>query len=169
MHFVRFSAAAAAGVMVCLAAFSGIAGAANFERGPRNSDRNLIFVRTNLERIIDNLQNDRHDYAGHRVAAIGDLQQARADIVAALGYDRSHETIPLALSAPASNGSLNWDPRGGRGSDRNLRRMIRVIERDVDRLQHDQEDYGGLRVKAIGELQQARTQLADAIVADRGH
>jgi hypothetical protein len=161
--------ALAAGALLSLGTSLGSAGAATFDRGQRASDRNLRFVRHNLERIIDNLQNDRRDYAGHRVAAIGDLQAARADVTAALAYDRSHEnalpvagsTVPGVVAAP--------DLRSGRGSDFNLRRMSRVIEIDIDRLQRDQEDYGGLRVKAIGELHQAREQIEAAIIADRGH
>jgi len=54
------------------------------------SDRNLLVVRGHIERIIDVLQRDNHDYGGHRVAAIGLLQQARQDIVIALRYDNIH-------------------------------------------------------------------------------
>lgn len=54
------------------------------------SDRNLLQVRRNLEHIIDVMQRDRHDYGGHRVAAIGDLQRAREDILVGLRYDSRH-------------------------------------------------------------------------------
>ncbi len=54
------------------------------------SDRNLRGVRRRLEGLIDQLQRDQSDYGGHRVKAIADLQQARAEIVAALGDDRGH-------------------------------------------------------------------------------
>ncbi len=52
------------------------------------SERNLRGVRHRLEGLIDQLQHDQSDYGGHRVKAIADLQQARAEIVAALGDDR---------------------------------------------------------------------------------
>ena len=59
-------------------------------RNDRGSDRNLRNVRRRLERIIDQLQRDQHDYSGHRVRAIQDLQQARAEIDAALQADAGH-------------------------------------------------------------------------------
>lgn len=59
--------------------------------GPDNgSDRNLLVVRRNVEHIIDRLQRDNHDYGGHRVAAIGLLQQAREMLTIALRYDNRH-------------------------------------------------------------------------------
>ena len=54
------------------------------------SDRNLRGVRHRLEGLIDQLQHDQSDYGGHRLKALADLQQARAEIVAALGDDRGH-------------------------------------------------------------------------------
>jgi len=59
-------------------------------RGEGGSARNLISVRRRLERLIDQMQHDQHDYNGNRVKAISDLQAARADIVAALAWDASH-------------------------------------------------------------------------------
>ena len=61
-----------------------------FVRGERGSARNLIAVRRRLERLIDQMQHDQRDYGGYRVKAIADLQQARADIVAAIQYDATH-------------------------------------------------------------------------------
>jgi hypothetical protein len=58
-------------------------------RNGANSDRNLRQVRRRLEGMIDQLQRDQRDYDGHRVKAIADLQQARAEIDAALQYDNS--------------------------------------------------------------------------------
>jgi len=54
------------------------------------SDRNLLAVRGNVERIVDMLQRDNHDYGGHRVAAIGLLQQARTDLTLGLRADARH-------------------------------------------------------------------------------
>jgi len=52
------------------------------------SNRNLWYVRRRIEGLIDQLQNDRHDYGGYRVKAIADLQQARNDIVNAIQYQQ---------------------------------------------------------------------------------
>ena len=56
----------------------------------QGSDQNLRVERRRLEGIIDQLQRDRHDYGGHRVRAIADLQQARAELDTALDYDQGH-------------------------------------------------------------------------------
>jgi hypothetical protein len=59
-------------------------------RSERGSAQNLMHARRRLEGIVDQLQRDRHDYGGHRVAAIGDLQQAREQLDEAIEYDRAH-------------------------------------------------------------------------------
>lgn len=60
------------------------------QRGEQGSARNLLRVKTRLEGLIDQLNNDRHDYDGHRVAAIADMQQARAQLEAAINWDATH-------------------------------------------------------------------------------
>lgn len=57
------------------------------QRGNRASDRSLLQVRRRLEVLIDQLQRDNHDYGGHRVAALNLLEQARAQLDAAIDYD----------------------------------------------------------------------------------
>lgn len=59
-------------------------------RGEYGSARNLIGVRRRLEVLIDQLQRDQRDYGGHRVSAVADMQQARAQLDEAIEYDRSH-------------------------------------------------------------------------------
>jgi len=54
------------------------------------SNRNLLYVRRRLEAMIDQLQRDRHDYGGHRVAAINALQAARNEILAAIAWQQRH-------------------------------------------------------------------------------
>lgn len=59
-------------------------------RGEFGSARNLVYVRSSLERLIDQLQHDQTDYGGYRVRAIEAMQRARGDIVAALRWDALH-------------------------------------------------------------------------------
>lgn len=58
-------------------------------RGDRGSDRNLRVVSAWVERMIDELQRDNHDYGGHRVQAISEMQAARNELRAAAQYDSS--------------------------------------------------------------------------------
>lgn len=64
-----------------------------YRRGQYRSDRNLRVIFRHVERIIDMLQRDQHDYCGHRVRAIGYLQQAREELRAGLQCDESHEPV----------------------------------------------------------------------------
>ncbi|GAC1580529.1 MAG: hypothetical protein NVS3B7_15140 [Candidatus Elarobacter sp.] len=59
-------------------------------RGDRGSDRSLRIEIRRLEGVIDMLQRDRHDYGGHRVQAIEDLQRAREQLEAGLHFDNNH-------------------------------------------------------------------------------
>jgi hypothetical protein len=74
------------------AAFTGSAAAQTFTgvRGEGPGARNMLYVRRRLEAMIDQLQRDPRDYDGHRVAAIGDLQQARVQIIDAIQWDATH-------------------------------------------------------------------------------
>ncbi|MBV9150069.1 MAG: hypothetical protein JO024_09390 [Candidatus Eremiobacteraeota bacterium] len=59
-------------------------------RGERGSARNIYRVRIRLERLIDQLNNDQHDYGGHRVQAIQFMQQARQQLLLAEQWDLQH-------------------------------------------------------------------------------
>lgn len=54
------------------------------------SDADLIYVRHDIERVIDVLQRDDTDYGGHRADAIECLQDGRQQIVDALRSDGRH-------------------------------------------------------------------------------
>ncbi|HET9095275.1 MAG TPA: hypothetical protein VFN37_01325 [Candidatus Baltobacteraceae bacterium] len=59
-------------------------------RSEWGSASNIAGVRTRLDNLIGQLQRDNRDYGGHRAAAVGDMQQAQAQLTAALQYDRAH-------------------------------------------------------------------------------
>ncbi len=59
-------------------------------RGELRSAANIVWVRRRLEGLIDQLQRDQRDYGGHRIAAIGAMQQARVQLDQAIDYDRAH-------------------------------------------------------------------------------
>lgn len=73
------------------AAFTASASAQTaFARGEYASARNIIRIKARLEGLIDQASRDQRDYGGHRVAAIADMQRARAQLQAAIDYDASH-------------------------------------------------------------------------------
>jgi len=47
------------------------------------SNHNIHEIRKHLERVIDELQHDQHDYAGHRLKALDLLNQARQELLLA--------------------------------------------------------------------------------------
>lgn len=55
------------------------------------------------------------------------------------------------------------------GSGRNLVAVRHDLEGLIDQLQRDNRDYGGHRIAAVNELQEARGQLTDALQYDRSH
>ncbi len=134
-----------------------------------SSNASLWHVHRRLDGAIDQLQHDQRDYAGHRVAAINDLQSARGQIVAAEQYAVSvdHDNPAcFRASGPTGGSDVNWGMRGQGGSNSNVTNVRRWVENMIDQLQSDQRDYGGHRVAAINAMQAARTQL---IAAERSH
>ena len=128
------------------------------------SDENLRFTRLYVERAVDMLQHDQHDYAGHRVSAISDIQSAQADLAQALKLDAVKEDGVLpAHMRPEDSDLDNFFQRGQFASDQNIVFVRRTVERAIDMLQADQHDYNGFRVKAIDNLERARQQLLLAL------
>jgi hypothetical protein len=79
-------------------------------------------------------------------------------------------TVASAQQQPPYNTTMQQQHlRGNRASDQNIRREYRRLEQVIDGLQRDQRDYGGHRVQAIQNLQQARQQLDEALEYDRTH
>ena len=133
--------------------------------GGEASDDNLRFARLYVDRSIDMLQHDAHDYAGHRVAAITDLQRAQADLASALLHDtdRDRDSV-LPTRAMAGDEDLEtFFRRGQFNSDQNITFVSRTVERAIDLLQKDQHDFAGFREKAVADLVAARQQLSLAL------
>jgi outer membrane murein-binding lipoprotein Lpp len=136
-----------------------------FARPDCSSNANLWHVHRRLDGAIDQLSHDQRDYAGHRVAALNDLQNARGQIMAAEQYavNVDHDN-PACFRASGSTGGSDrhWGMRGQGGSNANIIGVRRWVERLINQLQSDQRDYGGHRVAAIDDMQAAREQLVAA-------
>lgn len=135
--------------------------------GGGGSDDNLRFSRLYLNRAVDMLQHDAHDYHGHRAAAVTDIEHAQADLTAALGHDmdRDRDSVLPTHAAPGDEDLETFFTRGQFNSDQNISFVSRYVERAIDMLQKDQHDYSGFRAKAVQELVGARQQLSLALTA----
>jgi len=131
------------------------------------SDDNLRYSRLYLDRAVDMLQHDAHDYHGHRAAAVMDIQHAQADLTSALGHDtdRDRDSVLPAHAAPGDEDLEAYYVRHQFNSDQNISYVSRYVERAIDMLQKDQHDYAGFRAKAVQELVAARQQLSLALTA----
>ncbi len=78
-------------------------------------------------------------------------------------------TLAAAGAALAQTAPPPPPTRGEIGSARNLRTIRVRLEHLIDELQRDQHDYDGWRVKAIAQMQQARTDLIQALQWDATH
>ncbi|MBV8667801.1 MAG: hypothetical protein JOZ28_01180 [Candidatus Eremiobacteraeota bacterium] len=54
------------------------------------SNRNISYMMIIIQATIDNLNQDEHDYGGHRATAVNLLQQAKAQLEAGLDYFKAH-------------------------------------------------------------------------------
>ncbi len=130
-----------------------------------SSDRNLARVHRRLDGAIDQLGHDQHDYDGHRVAAMNDLQGARQQIVSAEQYAQYNDRDnPACFRSNVNPGGsdADWGDRGQGGSNQNVLGVRRWVEGMIDQLQRDERDYGGHRVAAIDAMQRARGELLAA-------
>ena len=132
------------------------------------SDSNMRWAYNHIERNIDFLQNDQHDYGGYRAKAVSLFQSARQQIVLGLRFDNGRQNAPPppGFSRPDKDMVVL---RPECASDANLNVVRRNIEHIIDVLQRDLGDYGGHRAKAISLLQQGRESLKDAIQYDNTH
>jgi protein-tyrosine-phosphatase len=159
MYTGKIAAAAAA---ISLAALIGQSAPA----AAGESDSNMAYVSRYVANAEAALQQDRHDYHGHRAAALTDIARARADIASALAYDNSHDRYNASAAAMANATSEAAFERSQNGSDRNLIYVRTYLERAIDMLKRDRPDYGGYRVKAIADLESARDQIGIALRQD---
>ncbi len=126
------------------------------------SDANMRYASQYIERVADQLQTDRNDYGGHRVAAIADINQARADIAAGLAYDNGHPHANPQVSTVNDADEAAF-VQGQEASNHDLTYDRRYIERAIDMLQHDAPDYNGYRLKAIAALQAAHQEIVNGL------
>jgi|GEM_PF-2594865 len=136
-----FAAGAGTAAALLLAARTGTAPAAAAATTQLNSDADVWRVRGRLEGMIAQLNGLEGDYGGQRVAAIGALQAAKTHL------DEAAKARPM-------NQAL---------SDEIVRVCLEETDEMVKRLGGDLGDYNGHRLEAVGKLNEARTDLQNAL------
>ena len=159
MHTGKIAATAAA---VALAALVGQMAPAAADQ----SDSNMAYVSRYIQNAANALQADRHDDAGHRVAAIADIDRARTDIANALAFDNSHDRYNYTAAARANAADVATFQNTQAGSDRSLAYVRTNLLNALDMLRRDRPAYNGWRLKAISELEAARDQIGMALRQD---
>lgn len=137
-----------------------------------SSNANLVHVHRRLDGAIDQLQHDQHRYGGHRVRAIGDLQNARNQLIAAEQYAISvdHDNPACFRAVGSPGGSDNpWGQRNPGPSNRNVWHVDAWLRTLAGQLSSDRRDYGGHRVAALRDIEAARAQLGQAEAYARQH
>lgn len=137
--------------------------------GQAVSDANLRFVDSHVRAAIDQLQEDRHDYGGHRASAVSDLDTAADDIASALAFDRRSEPGTNGAPGVLHEGSEPTGAMTQGTSNSSLMAARQHVETAMDALNRDAHDYGGFRVKAIAALRAAREQILLALQFQRAH
>jgi hypothetical protein len=143
-------------------------GVVNGSQNQGLSNANLAYAKEHVDTAIDRLNGDAHDYGGHRVAAISDLNTANTDIADALSYDRTHGNYN-GTSANPMGGMMGTSALGQQASNNNLQLVSQHIEAAIDGLQRDAHDYDGYRAKAVQALIAARSQIQQALAYQSAH
>lgn len=133
------------------------------------------------------LAGANHDYGGHRVKAIASVTKAEQELILALQFAKNHK------GGKAKDKGGKTKDKGGKGkekgkakdkggkgkgnnpfpepqaiSDAQLHDSIPILRKTVHHLQKANHDYGGHRVAAIANLEEAIHQLHAALKFRKG-
>jgi len=137
--------------------------------GQYDSNVNVQKAANHVGKMINALEKDNRDYAGHRVSAINDLSNARNELIAAEQYAQSHgygtQQPPHPVHVPNPGAPRHSENR----SNYQIAHVQMAVQRMISHLQRDSRDYGGHRVAAINWLNQANTELGLAVQWEQSH
>ena len=69
-----------------------------WHRNEAKSNKNIREIRKHLDKVIDELQHDTHDYAGHREKALDLLNRARQELL--LAEQSADKATPAPTARP---------------------------------------------------------------------
>ena len=122
---------------------------------------NVANIARNCGHTIARLQRDPGDYGGHRVAAIGDLQNAANELNAAEQFAVAHG-YQMPVQGPPGRNPSGYHPQPTMRYT-SMQRAQMAVQRWIRHLERDSRDFGGHRVAAINWLQRAESELTAAV------
>lgn len=147
-------------------------GASNQEQ-PGAEHHSLAHAAHEIKGVIESLEKAKHDFGGHREAAIKDCKAAEKQLREGHEFDLKHEQEGKEKSAEkadkAEKSVAKSDPatKGGKHHELSeharLQHAITVLENAIDHLQKAPHDFGGHRVDAVKDCQAAIKQLREAL------
>lgn len=139
------------------------------ERHPaiRRAERELREAKGHLEKAA-------HDFGGHRVAAIKDIDKALHQLRVALKFDspkRRATVPPVKSTAPTATPGIPaaGKPKAAPGTEKHpqIHKALHKLHQAKRTLENAAHDFGGHRVDAIKDIDRAINQLKQALAYDK--
>lgn len=123
-----------------------------------------------IKAAIESLEKAKHDFGGHREAALKDCRLAEKQLQEAHEFDLKHDHDGKEGSAAASEKEpakkLTAVPDGKAhelGEHSRIAHAISELDRAIEYLQKAPHDFGGHRTDAVRDCQAAKKQLEEAL------
>ena len=140
---------------------------------PGAEHHSLAHAAHEIKTVIESLEKAKHDFGGHREAAIKDCKAAEKQLREGHEFDLKHEQEGKERSSvkaeKAEKSVIKSDPETKDGKHHELsehgriEHAITVLENAIDHLQKAPHDFGGHRVDAVKDCQAAMKQLREAL------
>lgn len=146
---------------------------------PGAEHRSLAHAAHEIKAVIESLEKAKHDFGGHREAAIKDCKAAEKQLREGHEFDLKHdqegkEKSPVKAekaekaeknekSVTKSDPETKDEKQHELSEHARIKHAITVLENAVDHLQKAPHDFGGHRVDAVKDCQAAMKQLGEAL------
>jgi len=143
---------------------------------PGAEHRSLAHAAHEIKAVIESLEKAKHDFGGHREAAIKDCKAAEKQLREGHEFDLKHDqegkeksSVKAEKAEKTEKSVTKSDPETKDGKHHEMsehariEHAITVLENAIDHLQKAPHDFGGHRVDAVKDCQAAMKQLREAL------
>ncbi len=142
---------------------------AHTRRGGHSSDAIMRKAAKEVAEAHQILNRALPIYDGHRVNAMQDCREAELQIAEGLKFNRQHDRGAKVEAKPRDDQSAGkYDRKEVERSNAQLVKAADILARTKGQLEKGADEYGGHRVKAIGQIDEAIKQIRLAL-ASVGH